>query len=173
MGMTFEPKVLNVEQLEPFKIRDVRQSILDKIQERIEQAGYNPSRPLSVVQKNGKYIVADGNHRLEVIRKLGIQDVPCVVYQDDPYSIATKSNQDEDTYAPMDLFDWLDVIRNLLNIHKLYFFEWCYTICNTHGTTGAYPWYNRRIPMVQRAQALSWTQPFKPVRGLFFFPKDV
>jgi hypothetical protein len=37
-----------------------------------------------------------------------------VIYEDrDPYNLAVECNQDEDTYAPMDLFDWLDIIARL------------------------------------------------------------
>jgi len=37
------------------------------------------------------------------------------VYEEghDPYALAVNGNQDEDTYSPMDLFDWLDVIARL------------------------------------------------------------
>jgi DNA-binding transcriptional MerR regulator len=36
-------------------------------------------------------------------------------YYEDIYSLATRMNEDEDTYAPMDLFDWLDIIGNMKN----------------------------------------------------------
>ena len=111
----YQTELIDTTKLKPFPIREMRPAIIERIKARIESAGYNPSRPLSVVKQNGYYLVADGNHRLEVIRQMNIESVPCVVYEEghDPYSIAVNGNQDEDTYAPMDLFDWLDVIGRL------------------------------------------------------------
>ncbi|MCF8009249.1 MAG: ParB N-terminal domain-containing protein [Halanaerobiales bacterium] len=106
-------KELKVTELKPFKIRDLRGSVITKLTERIK-GGFNPARPLSVVKDNGKYIIADGNHRYKVLRDLSIDKVPCIVYEGkDPYNLAVECNQDEDTYAPMDLFDWLDIIGRL------------------------------------------------------------
>jgi len=111
----YQTEQIDTSKLKPFPIREIRPAIIERIKARIESTGYNPSRPLSVVKQNGSYIVADGNHRYEVIRRLQIESVPCVVYEEghDPYSLAVNGNQDEDTYAPMDLFDWLDVIGRL------------------------------------------------------------
>jgi len=111
--MTVEYKNLPVEELSAFEIRDIRVDVLEKLKDRISQ-GYNPARPLTVVKADGKYIVADGNHRLRILQELGIKSVPCVIYEDvDPYKLAVAGNMDEDTYAPMDLFDWLDIIKKL------------------------------------------------------------
>ena len=68
---------------------------------------------IAVVEHNGNYIVADGNHRLKVLLELGIEEVPCLIRTGDPYKVAVECNADEDTYAPMDLFDWLSVLGNL------------------------------------------------------------
>jgi DNA modification methylase/transcriptional regulator with XRE-family HTH domain len=117
-------QILKVSDLQGFQVRDLRSDALEKLKERIEES-YNPARPLSVVKKDGKYIVADGNHRLSVLKELMSTDskyetVPCLVYEDeDIYKIAIKCNTDEDTYAPMDLFDWIDVVKHLLEDEKL------------------------------------------------------
>lgn len=104
---------LNVDCLLPFDIRNIRPQVLEKLKDRISK-GYNLAKPLTVVKTKDGFIVADGNHRLAVLKELGIQSVPCVVYNDDdPYRLAIAGNLDEDTYAPMDLFDWLDIIRKL------------------------------------------------------------
>ena len=107
-------KTVSVLKLVDFYLRQKRSDVLKRLEERIK-IGYNPARPLSVIEQNGKYLVADGNHRLDIIRKLGILEVPCVVYPEgtDPYKLAVSCNQDEDTYAPMDLFDWLGVVSKL------------------------------------------------------------
>jgi len=108
-----EYKTLEVEQLIPFNVRNIRPQVVDKIKERIA-LGYNPAKPLVVTKTKEGFIVADGNHRLQALKEIGIQSVPCIIYDDkDPYSLAVTSNQDEDTYAPMDLFDWLDIIKKL------------------------------------------------------------
>ena len=110
----FEPKVIDVESLIPFRIRDIREDVLERLVKRIEEAGYNPARPLTVVQTDEGFHVADGNHRLEAAKKHGITSIPCVVYKEESiYRLAVEGNTDEDTYAPMDLFDWLDVIQKL------------------------------------------------------------
>jgi hypothetical protein len=45
---------------------------------------------------------------------LGFDTVPCAIYDtDDFYGLSIKSNLDEDTYAPLDLFDWLGIIQRL------------------------------------------------------------
>jgi len=108
-----EYKELKLAELKPFKIRDLRANVITKLTERI-QRGFNPARPLSVVKDNGGYIIADGNHRHKVLEELNFKKVPCIIYEDkDPYNLAVKCNQDEDTYAPMDLFDWLGIIGRL------------------------------------------------------------
>ncbi len=104
---------LKISDLKSFPIRSIRQNVIKKLKGRISQ-GYNPARPLSVIRENGHYLTADGNHRLQVLVDLGVEYVPCVIYDDvDPYPLAVKCNQDEETYAPMDLFDWLDIIGRL------------------------------------------------------------
>ena len=107
-----EYRVMKVAELKPFPVRDIRANVVSKLTERIQE-GYNPARPLSVVRNNGNYIVADGNHRLKVLQELGIEEVPCLIRDGDPYKVAVECNADEDTYAPMDLFDWLSVLSHL------------------------------------------------------------
>jgi site-specific DNA-methyltransferase (adenine-specific) len=107
-------ELLKVENLIGFTIREIRQNVIEKLKERISERGYNQAKCLSVVLKDGEHYVADGNHRLHVLLEKGIEEVPCVIYEnEDIYKIATECNVDEDTYAPMDLFDWLDVIKEL------------------------------------------------------------
>ena len=113
MFMAIEYKVLPVKELNHFLIRDIRLGIIEELKERIEE-GYNPSRPLTVVEKDDGYYVADGNHRLKVLNDLGIEEVTCVVHkEEDPYTLAVKGNADEDTYSPMDLFDWVELISKM------------------------------------------------------------
>lgn len=111
---TTEYKIVTIDKLQPFLIRGIREGVLEQLRERIK-AGFNPARPLTVVpvEGNGHYIVADGNHRLQALYDLGITEVPVVIRNEDAYTLAVKCNCDEDTYAPMDLFDWLDVVRQL------------------------------------------------------------
>lgn len=107
------------DELEFAKLRDVRSSVVDDIKERIEENEYNPSRPLRVVRQNGDLLVADGNHRLQALRELEYgNDIPCVVEERvDIHKLAVESNRDEDTYAEMDLFDYLDLISQLRDEH--------------------------------------------------------
>jgi len=97
-------------------LRDLRQNVLERLRERIRR-GFNPARPLSVVEEDGKKIVVDGNHRLKVLRELGIKEVPCLVYDEkeiqNTYRLAIECNEDENTYAPLDLFDYLEIIKKL------------------------------------------------------------
>jgi site-specific DNA-methyltransferase (adenine-specific) len=106
-------------QLELLELRDVREHVVDDIAERIQEAEYNPARPMRVVPRGDGYAVVDGNHRLSALRKVdSISDgkpVPCVVEPADAdvYALSHQSNQDEDTYAEEDLFDHLDFIADL------------------------------------------------------------
>jgi len=108
-----EYKSIEVKNLKHFNIRDIRADVVNRIDERIKADGFNPAHPLSVVHNDDGYYVLDGNHRLEALNKHSIESVPCVVYpvESDAYKIAVRCNQDEDTYAPMDMFDWLGVIQ--------------------------------------------------------------
>ena len=111
--MTIEYKVLPVSELNHFLIREIREGIVEDLKERIKE-GYNPARPLTVVEKDDGYYVADGNHRLKVLNDLGIEEVTCVIHkEEDPYTLAVKGNADEDTYSPMDLFDWVELISKM------------------------------------------------------------
>ena len=111
--MNVEYKVLPVKELNHFLIRDIRTSVIEELKERIEK-GYNPARPLTVVEKDNKYYVADGNHRLKVLNDLGIEEITCVIHkEEDPYTLAVKGNEDENTYSPMDLFDWIELIGKM------------------------------------------------------------
>lgn len=111
--MTIEYKVLSVSELNHFLIREIREGIVEDLKERIKE-GYNPARPLTVVEKDDGYYVADGNHRLKVLNDLGIEEVTCVIHKEEnPYSLAVKGNADEDTYSPMDLFDWIELISSM------------------------------------------------------------
>jgi site-specific DNA-methyltransferase (adenine-specific) len=117
----YKQMMLKVKDLIPYPIRGLRENVLERLRERIKERGYNVAKCLIVVKKDGKYYVADGNHRLKVLQEEGIEEVPCVVYEDiDIYRIAIESNQDEDVYASMDLFDWLDVIRKLKDEGYIY-----------------------------------------------------
>ena len=111
--MSVDYKVLPVEELNHFLIRDIRESIVDDLKERIGEE-YNPARPLTIVEQEGEYLVADGNHRLKALVDLGVEEVPCVIHHEEsPYSLAVKGNKDEDTYSPMDLFDWIELIDKM------------------------------------------------------------
>ena len=107
-----EYRVIAIDKLQPFLIRGIRPDVVTKLKERIG-VGFNPARPLTVVKQNGHFIVADGNHRLQALNELGIKEAPVIIREGDPYWLAVQGNTDEDTYAPMDLFDWLDVIKSL------------------------------------------------------------
>lgn len=109
--MNVEYKILKVSELEHFLIRDIRQGVVDELVERFKK-GYNPSKPLTVVEKENRLLVANGNHRLKALKELNIEEVPCIIYNDvDLYKLAVEGNEDEDTYSPMDLFDWLEIVQ--------------------------------------------------------------
>lgn len=107
-------KTIELDKLEYFLMRGIRTDVVNDLKERIGEK-FNPARPLSVMKKEDKYIVVDGNHRLKAMQELGIKEVPCLIREGDPYKLAIESNTDEETFAPMDLFDWLGVIDSLRN----------------------------------------------------------
>jgi len=109
--------------LEGSHLRDVRDHVVDDIADRIAETEYNPSRPMRVVERDGGYVVVDGNHRLAALQQLDSvrqsKAIPCVVEQGDVdlYQLAHESNQDESTFAEEDLFDHLDYIADLRDEH--------------------------------------------------------
>ena len=105
-------QVFNVNELVQFDRRDIREGVVKTLEDRIKDE-FNPARPLTVCIHDGKNLVVDGNHRLNALRNLGIEEVPCVVREGDPYVMAIKCNSDEETYAPDDLFDYLKMIEDL------------------------------------------------------------
>jgi site-specific DNA-methyltransferase (adenine-specific) len=107
-----EYKSIKTDLIDIFERRELRQPVLEKLKERIS-SGFNPARPLTVVKRGDRYLAADGNHRLHVLRDLGIGEAPCVIRDGNPYRLAIDCNADEETYAPEDLFDRLDTIRAL------------------------------------------------------------
>jgi len=110
-------------ELEGSQLRDVRDHVVDDIADRIGETEYNPSRPMRVVERDGGYVVVDGNHRLAALQQLDTvresKAIPCVVEQGDVdlYQLAHESNQDESTFAEEDLFDHLDYIADLRDEH--------------------------------------------------------
>lgn len=109
-----ETKVLNVADLNEGLVRDLRDDVVERLVSRIKESGYNPALALTVIKKDGKYIVADGNHRLKALKELKAKDVPCVIFDDaDIFSLSVKCNSDTNTYAPLDVFDWLDMIKRM------------------------------------------------------------
>ena len=109
-------RTIKTSQLKPFLVREIRENILEKIKQNIRDNGYYDSRVLTVVKRNGDYIVVDGCHRLQALNDLGIEEVPCRIYEEnegDLYKLAITGNIAEETFAKMDLFDYLDVIKRL------------------------------------------------------------
>lgn len=103
-------RTVKVSELEFGGIRDIRPGVVEHIKNRIRQDGFNDARPLVV--KNTT--VVDGNHRLKALQELGYEgEVPVVETEDDIYSESLRCNRDEDTYASMDLFDYLDIVETL------------------------------------------------------------
>jgi site-specific DNA-methyltransferase (adenine-specific) len=109
------------------ELRDTREHVVEEIADRIRDSGYNPSKPMRVIESDSDagYTVIDGNHRLAALRAVDAVSpekvVPCVIEPSgvDIYRLAHESNQDEDTYAPPDLFDHLDYIKDLRKEHTL------------------------------------------------------
>jgi DNA modification methylase len=116
-------RYITLAELEGSQLRDVRDHVVDDIAERIDETEYNPSRPMRVVERDGGYVVVDGNHRLAALQQLDSvrksKAIPCVVERGDVdlYQLAHESNQDESTFAKEDLFDHLDYIAELREEH--------------------------------------------------------
>uniref|UniRef100_A0A6H2A079 Putative methyltransferase n=2 Tax=viral metagenome TaxID=1070528 RepID=A0A6H2A079_9ZZZZ len=112
----YQQMTLKVLDLKPFPIRELRENVLERLRERIKERGYNVAKSLIVVKQDNGFFVADGNHRLKVLQENAIEEVPCVVYENaDIYKLAVESNQDEDVYASMDLFDELEFYTKMNN----------------------------------------------------------
>lgn len=100
------------------QIRDLRTDVILKLKDRIKEKGYNPAKPLSIIndEKDNSFIIADGYHRFNAVKDL-FEDsylIPCILYKNkNLFELAINCNKDEDTYSPMDLFDYIDIIKQL------------------------------------------------------------
>lgn len=116
MGEQPEYLMVHKDKLQPCPIRELREGVLTRLRERITDR-FNPARPLTILPANGEgmHPIVDGHHRFHVGVEVGITEFPCLLHNngENHYSLAIQCNQDEDTYAPMDLFDWLDIIKKL------------------------------------------------------------
>lgn len=80
-----EYKNIPISLLDLSHIRDIRESVISTLEERIGTSGYNPAKPLSVIENDGRYIVADGAHRLTVITNViyfSMQEYTCLQFCD-------------------------------------------------------------------------------------------
>jgi DNA modification methylase len=108
-------KEIEISKLNEAPTRDIRDHIVDDIAELINEDGYNDGFPLTVLDKDEKLIVADGNHRLKALNKLEYEGkVPILMHSEgNLYELAVKANKAAGTLAKSDLFDWLEVIKSL------------------------------------------------------------
>lgn len=105
---------VGVEKLKFGGTRDIRESVVDELEERIKATGYSPDKPMRVVRENGHFNVGNGNHRLESLHRQDFDGtIPCVIEPEgtDIDEIALESNRDDTTFAEWDLFDYLDTIE--------------------------------------------------------------
>jgi len=76
-----EYKIIPAGQLEVSPLqRSVHNSNKEKLVDSIMRLGF--ISPLVVVQKNGKYVIIDGQHRFIAGRELGMSEFPCVIVDD-------------------------------------------------------------------------------------------
>lgn len=87
------------------------------MRESIEKKGYDPACPL-VVQPNGNgYLVVNGCHRLAVLPRLAVKEVPVVEYpsDEDPVRLALKTQENDEGVQPWDFLDRACLVKKLLN----------------------------------------------------------
>lgn len=108
-----ELEMVDIERLTSSALRDIRPATVERIKQRMQNGGFKPGKPIICVRDSDRLVVADGNHRLQAAKALGLKEVPVLVSQDDLYTIATSYNTDESVYAQMDVFDWCDIIQAL------------------------------------------------------------
>ena len=91
-----------------FPIRELDNGFVEILKNRIKNEGYNKSKPLSVVKKDGVFLIFDGNHRYEACKQLGIKDIPFVEYPESTDLIGSgiRANRDEETSKPMTFLDY-------------------------------------------------------------------
>ena len=73
------PKKLSLLESNPRKITKVD---FDRLVDSIHINGFWPHRPMAVTEKGGKLVVLGGNQRLKAAKKLGLEEVPVVVYSE-------------------------------------------------------------------------------------------
>jgi len=98
-----------------FPIRELDNGFVEILKNRIKNEGYNKSKPLSVVKKDGVLLIFDGNHRYEACKQLGIKDIPYVEYPESTELVGAgiKANRDEETSKPMTFLDYAFLTKKL------------------------------------------------------------
>lgn len=74
-----DPKMLSLLATNP---RKITKADLDRLVDSIRINGFWPHRPMAVTEKDGKLVVLGGNQRLKAAKKLGLEEVPVVVYSE-------------------------------------------------------------------------------------------
>jgi DNA modification methylase len=117
----FEFKQIDINEIKPSPIRELRLFVVRQLEKSILENGYNPARPLTVFNEhNSTYLLVDGHHRYEAIKNIkDVKKVPCIVLNDgDLIQTAIQNNEEQDVYAKFDLFDWLGIVKELKNEGK-------------------------------------------------------
>jgi len=105
------------------EVRKLNEAGIIRLMESIKEKGYLERYPIAVsVDGTDGYKLLDGNHRLEAITRLELDEIPAQVFEeltpDEEYRIAFESNEGLNTLVPQDWTDHAEFIWRLTGLGK-------------------------------------------------------
>lgn len=86
-----------------------KQEDVDKLAERIDRMGYEKTRAVWCTVRDGKYLIFAGGTRLEACRKLNLQTIPAIVYDEisdaEMVRLSHDDNVNDEYHVPVPITD--------------------------------------------------------------------
>jgi len=103
------------------QVRKINSKGVEVLKTKIEQNGYNNSKPIRVVAIAGGYLLIDGNHRVEACQELGMGTIPAIVDslegEFDQLKQARLDNYDTEAVIPTTFVDDAELVWSLRDKH--------------------------------------------------------
>lgn len=95
--------------------RELRQSHVNYLADKMSRQGFNPSYPVTLDDKNG---LIDGGHRLAAAQRIGLSEIPYITLNGDTRRIyhAIRCNEDGADTQKYDVFDYAELCFNLSTV---------------------------------------------------------
>lgn len=100
------------------QVRSIKSQGVDRLKSKIEQLGFQSSKPILVYPTESGYCLLDGNHRLEAAIACGLQELPALVVAPPASELeavkqARESNEAAETVVPTTFVDDAELVWKL------------------------------------------------------------